>query len=115
MKRTFITASIICALMLIDISLFNNHKDVDMSESLTVTTSCTNSKTISFGVNSALASHTDPEDCDEDCDSSLPVVCYSIYDNCGWFGSCSTFWRCNPNGDCYSVPGNNERDSGTCS
>lgn len=43
-----------------------------------------------------------------------PVVCYATFSSCGWGDSCSTFYRCNPNGDCYSTSGKDMIDSSNC-
>lgn len=43
-----------------------------------------------------------------------PVVCYATFSSCGWGDNCSTFYRCNPNGDCYSTSGKDMIDSSHC-
>jgi hypothetical protein len=99
------------AFMMLQISV----ESVDSSSSDEVgnlqTSLCFDNLSLGLSLNDVKASGTDPEECGQDCEED-DIVCYATFDDC-WI-NCSEFWRCNPNGDCYSVSGKNERDSNTC-
>jgi len=87
----------------------------EIDENIIKSSVCINNIGVSVGVNDVHASGTDPEECGEDCEgNSDPISCFSTYDHCGWFGTCTTFWRCNPNGNCFSASGKNLSDPNIC-
>ncbi|CAN5763818.1 hypothetical protein BH23THE1_BH23THE1_14780 [soil metagenome] len=106
------------ALMMLDVSVAIEDVNSAITDAETKITNqiepdpCLNKIKLSFGMPLAMADPgSDPEHCELDCGSN-PITCYATFDNCQW--NCSTFYRCNPSGDCYSASGKNERDPSSC-
>ncbi len=98
----------------VSVNMDNMHES-EIDENIIKSSVCINNIGVSVGVNDVHASGTDPEECGEDCEgNSDPISCFSTYDHCGWFGTCTTFWRCNPNGNCFSASGKNLSDPNIC-